>query len=31
MREALKKLGFLEQHYANLDSFENAKIKLNKN
>lgn len=31
MRDALKKLAILDEHYANLEEIEKAKLKLNKN
>lgn len=31
MRDSLKKLAFLEEHYANLEEIEKAKLKLKKN
>lgn len=31
MRDSLKRLSFLEEHYTNLEDLEKAKLKLNKN
>lgn len=31
MRDSLKRLSFLEEHYANLEDLEKAKLKLKKN